>query len=74
VRHFWLRRNEDLTGISGTGIVAEGNIFSNGTAIMHWLSKESTFETFEEIEQVTRLHGHNGRSEVVYDLQNELQR
>jgi len=38
MKKFWLKRIEDFSGISGTGIVAEGVIFSNGKAILSWLT------------------------------------
>ena len=68
---FWLQRNVDVTGISGTGIVAEGVVFTDGTAVMHWLSKESTLTTFSGgLEQIERLHGHGGASVLVLDKPN----
>ena len=37
IRRFRLFRNEDPTGISGTGYIAEGCIFSNGVVVLNWL-------------------------------------
>jgi len=37
MRRFLLVRDCDPSGVSGTGIVAEGVQFSDGTAVMHWL-------------------------------------
>lgn len=33
---FELVRNNDVTGISGVGVVAEGVIFSDGTVALRW--------------------------------------
>lgn len=33
-------RNNDESGISGTGVVLEGSIFSNGRVITYWLGRD----------------------------------
>ena len=38
IRTFEVIRQEDETGVSGTGTVAEGVIFSDGTCITRWVS------------------------------------
>lgn len=37
MRTFVLRRNEDISGVSGVGIVAEGIEFSDGVVALRWL-------------------------------------
>ena len=55
--------------MSGTGIVAEGVEFSDGVVSMHWLGQWPTSICFYErgIESVLHLHGHDGRTRVVWD-------
>lgn len=65
-RRFILQRNEDATGISGTGAVAEGCEFTSGLCAMTWLSEHRTMEWYESIKTVIELHGHEGRTEVVW--------
>ena len=38
MRHFYLDRHEDATGISGTGVVAQGVEFDNGKVALTWLT------------------------------------
>ncbi len=38
MKKFWLKRIEDVSQVSGTGIVAEGIIFSDGVAVLRWLT------------------------------------
>jgi hypothetical protein len=66
VKPFYLLRHEDASGISGIGVVAVGAVLPSGRAILEWLSNETTDTIFESIEQVTRIHGHNGKTEVIY--------
>ena len=37
LRRFVLIRNEDISGTSGTGEVAEGTIFTSGKVALNWL-------------------------------------
>lgn len=64
MRRFVLERSEDLTGTSGTGIVAEGVVFSNGHVAYTWLSPLATVTICQSIDVVERLHGHEGRARV----------
>jgi hypothetical protein len=64
---FYLLRHEDVHNNSGTGVVAEGVIFDNGQAAMTWLTDISTVTIFSRIGDVKRLHGHEGRTEVVIE-------
>lgn len=41
MRTFEVYRNEDETGVSGTGKVIEGVIYSDGTCIVQWIPEES---------------------------------
>ena len=37
-RRFELHRDDDVSGVSGTGVVAEGVLFSSGRVALEWLS------------------------------------
>jgi hypothetical protein len=41
IRSFEVIRQEDESGISGTGIVAEGTVFSDGVCVLRWVSQAS---------------------------------
>lgn len=69
VRRFVLDRREDLTGCSGTGIVAEGVQFSDGSCTVRWGLGEAGFSTttdHESITSVQSIHGHDGRTVVMW--------
>ena len=65
LKPFYLLRLEDVHGMSGTGVVAVGAILPSGRCVLEWITGELTETIFESIAQIERLHGHNGRTEVV---------
>lgn len=65
-RMFVLDRQVDATGVSGTGIVAEGVEFSNGKCAVSWLTDVTSVAVYDGIEQVRSIHGHDGQTEIVY--------
>ena len=67
VRTFHLLRLEDESGVSGTGWVAEGAVFSNGWVALIWLTDTPSLNFYPSIEAVQSIHGHGGRTRVVYD-------
>lgn len=62
-------RDEDASGISGTGFVAEGVEFSDGTVVIHWLSNIPSTEVCGNLKQCLTLHGHNGKTKVEWDTE-----
>ena len=67
MRTFHLQRNEDETGVSGTGIVAEGVEFSNGVCILCWLDELLSLKIYNSIEDVERIHGHKGKTNIIFN-------
>jgi hypothetical protein len=67
-RAFRLERIEDETGVSGTGFVAEGVQFSDGTVALRWTSAWPTSVVFHDrgIEAVKAVHGHGGKTRIVW--------
>ncbi len=67
MKTFELVRNEDPTGVSGLGTVAEGVEFSDGTVVLRWIVGEhrSTVH-WPGIESVEAIHGHDGKTKVVW--------
>lgn len=64
MRRFQLYRKEDESGISGTGIVAEGIEFTSGMVAITWHSQYRAVNIYENIKTVVALHGHNGKTEI----------
>jgi hypothetical protein len=79
VRRFNLHRRSDITGISGTGTVAEGVQFTDGTVVLRWLKAgtarpnhvKPTTVVHDDIESVIGLHGHDGATEIYWIDYNE---
>jgi len=66
-RTFVLHRDEDVSGVSGTGVVAEGAVFSDGIVVVRWLGKHASTTVWSSIDDVVAINGHDGRTQVVYD-------
>jgi hypothetical protein len=64
MRTFRLYRGKDMSGVSGTGYVAEGVEFSDGTVVLRWTSKTPTTEIHPDIGTLRLLHGHYGSTRV----------
>jgi hypothetical protein len=67
MRTYYLRRDEDVSGNSGCGRVAQVAEFDDGTAVLHWnrganASGVASTEVFSSVSDLLRIHGHNGRS------------
>jgi hypothetical protein len=65
-RRFYLERDDDATGVSGTGRVADGVEFPDGRIAMRWRGEDSSTTVWDRIEQVSNVHGHNGLTRVVW--------
>ena len=65
IRVFHLIRDEDDSGVSGTGTVAEVFEASDGTVVVRWLSNMSSTNIYNNFKQVERIHGHGGKTRLV---------
>ena len=63
-RRFQLFRREDVNGMSGTGIVAEGIQFRDGRCAYRWLTEPSTTQLADSIHDIEHIHGHGGRTTI----------
>lgn len=64
MRRFKLLRIEDVSGISGTGYVAEGCVFSTGSVALTWYGKFTSYYWYPDVATLEGLHGHQGRTRV----------
>jgi len=71
-QEFHLLRIEDESGISGTGVVARGQVFPSGKVIMEWCSFHTSITTFSNLQDVEAIHGHQGKTKVVMGPPPEL--
>jgi hypothetical protein len=63
---FMLRRTEDVSGLSGTGMVAEGVEFTDGRVAMRWRTEVTSTVLYDSVEDVVWIHGHEGRTELIW--------
>jgi hypothetical protein len=64
---FHLLRHEDESGVSGTGWVAEGAVFSNGWVVLIWPTVNPSLNLYPSIEALEAVHGHGGLTRIVFD-------
>lgn len=67
MRRFRIDRYQDPTGVSGTGCVAQGVVFSDGTVVVRWLGESPTTTVHGSVESVERIHLHEGRSRIRWE-------
>lgn len=66
-RRFKLIRTDDVSGVSGTGVVAIGVKFPNGQMVMTWITKApSSIGIYQSEEELLAIHGHGGRTSIVW--------
>ena len=63
---FQLLRDEDPSGVSGVGRVAVGVVFPSGKVVLEWLGSYSTFGIYDDLGQVEQIHGHGGKTRIVF--------
>lgn len=63
-RRFWLHRHTDVSGVSGTGAVAEGVQFTDGSVALRWTSATPCTAVFDGVDQVQAVHGHAGSTQI----------
>lgn len=66
MRTFVLNRLRDVSGVSGTGVIAEGVVFTSGRTVVHWLTATPSTNIYDSIEDVFRIHGHEGATSVEF--------
>ena len=74
MRRFLLIRSKDETGISGTGVVAEGVEFLNEKCTLAWTAELSSVVVYDSIGLVDKIHGHNGKTIIFWvdDMHKEV--
>ena len=65
-RRFILYREEDFSGVSGTGVVAWGILFPDGRVATRWNGSPAQTCAFDSIDDVVVVHGHHGATRVIW--------
>jgi len=63
-RRFRLLRIYDPVGVSGTGIVAYGVEWMDGTCVLRWTSNLASTAVYNSIQDVQSIHSHSGWSAI----------
>jgi len=63
---FGLYRHQDVTGASGTGTVAYGVRFADGTVVLRWLGETPSTVVWDSLDAAMRIHGHDGKTQLVW--------
>jgi hypothetical protein len=66
-RLFHLQRDHDVTGVSGTGRVADGVLWPDGTVSLRWIGPRPSVVFWDRLEDAEHVHGHNGATRIVWD-------
>jgi len=57
---FKMIRDIDVTGISGTGVVATGVVFDDGTTVIRWLGERPSTVVWASMADAVAIHSHDG--------------
>lgn len=65
-RRFVLVRALDVSGVSGTGTVAEGIQFGCGRVVLRWCAAGRPRATnhYDSVQELEEIHGHGGSTRV----------
>lgn len=82
MRRFELHRDRDVSGVSGTGVVAEGIQFDDQMVIAFpddalevlppgwcrivWLTEFSSTVLWRSVDEAMKVHGHGGATRLVW--------
>jgi len=66
MKRFRVQRTKDISGVSGTGYVAEGVMFRSGQCAVSWRSNHSSVNIYQSLEDVIFVHGHSGSTEIEF--------
>lgn len=64
-KEFHLKRIEDESGVSGTGIVARGMVLPSGKVVLEWQTFHTSLGIYNNIQDVEAIHGHHGKTLVI---------
>lgn len=65
-RLFHLQRDRDVSGVSGTGRVAWGVLWPDGTVSLRWTGERPSTVTWDRLADAEHVHGHGGATRIVW--------
>ena len=63
---FVLRRTQDISGVSGTGDVADGVQWPDGRVTIRWRGDHPSTVNWDDIGDALFVHGHAGATKIVW--------
>ncbi|MFI9200195.1 hypothetical protein [Streptomyces sp. NPDC053048] len=63
---FVLQRDHDISGVSGTGIVADGIVWPDGTVSVRWRGPHPSTVAWDRLEDAMAVHGHAGATRIIW--------
>ncbi len=66
MRRFELHRDTDITGVSGTGVVARGVKFDDGVTVIRWVGDKPSTVIWQHFDDAVSIHGHDGATRFVF--------
>lgn len=72
MQRFNVNRKKDISGVSGTGLIAEGVRFHDNQVCVSWFGKHQIVEVCKDIETWLAVHGHNGATSIEWLDKKEL--
>ncbi|MFD6324224.1 hypothetical protein ACFWOL_15440 [Streptomyces sp. NPDC058442] len=65
-RLFHLQRDHDISGVSGTGRVADGVQWPDGTVTLRWIGDRPSTVHWDRLDDAVAIHGHSGATRIVW--------
>lgn len=63
-RRFELWRDDDVSCIRGTGLIAEGVKFGDGKCVMRWRTAHASVSVYDSMKALKHNHLHAGKSRI----------
>lgn len=67
MRTFHLHRDEDVSGVSGIGVIAEGTLYSNTKVVISWLTVHKSMSIYDSLAEMMAVHTHGTKTRIVWD-------
>jgi hypothetical protein len=68
LKTFKMYRHEDVSGVSGCGVVAEGCLICDtGEIIIRWIGSHSSINIYHSLDDALFIHGHQNRTKIIFD-------
>lgn len=65
-RRFQLMRDVDHTGVSNTGLVADGVVWPDGSVAIRWRGQHASTVVWASLDDAMAVHGHGGHTRCVW--------